>query len=220
MSDTKAIFDAAVAAVSPVLTDDLWVGCSFDRSEVLAEIIRSNDSLGFEVLGVGAFSVALKILAHPEYVLKVSVRSEDSAAAYTAYCRDRPSKHLPRIHQVNRVDSDLYFVLLDTLGGSESEFDRGDYHSATAFIRAAFDGSSFDDVKDYWYYLPEHTQDANDPKELFATCREISKFFYGLATIDIHGGNIMLNSDNVIIITDPVSWRKNESRLQEIESTL
>ena len=43
-------------------------------------------------------------------------------------------------------------------------------------------------------------------KQLAVTARKIHTFFYGLASFDTHRGNVMVDNNGRLIITDPVSW--------------
>ncbi|QOV05465.1 serine/threonine kinase [Klebsiella phage P560] len=44
------------------------------------------------------------------------------------------------------------------------------------------------------------------------TCQMIHKFFYGIASFDMHSGNIMFTKDGKPVITDPVSFSADKDR--------
>jgi len=76
---------------------------------------RSLKSAGFVVLGAGFFSVVLRHVDLHEKVLKVGLKKEDSAAAYTAWCRINQGRAgVPAVYETKRT-AGCYVVVLDEL---------------------------------------------------------------------------------------------------------
>lgn len=170
---------------------------------------------GFEMLGNGHFSAAYSHPLLPNRVIKVGFKKEDSGAAYTAFCRMYQGRAgIPNIYDVQR-HAGCYTVVLDALNDCE-RYDN-DEHYKYAEIAS--------DIIDY-------KSDAHDgltgwDGEFVETCKLIRKFFEGIASFDMHSGNIMFSNGDVPYITDPVSFSQKkdggafsidlEELLQEIE---
>lgn len=153
---------------------------------------------GFELLGSGFFSLAVSHPALPERVLKVGLKKEDSAAAYTAWCRINQGKTgVPNIHATRR-STGCYVVVLDELFPLDleklNEF-KG-YRTARAGL--------YDTDLEYPGEL--HL------KALYETAASIRDFFKGLADFDLHEENVMVDGAGNVIITDPVSYSKANTR--------
>lgn len=149
---------------------------------------------GFKMLGNGHFSAAYSHPLLPKRVIKVGFKKEDSGAAYTAFCRMYQGRAgIPNIYDVQR-HAGCYTVVLDALNDCEScdnevhdkyagiASDIIDYKSAAYDKRTGWDG------------------------EFVETCKLIRKFFEGIASFDMHSGNIMFDDNDVPYITDPVSF--------------
>lgn len=153
---------------------------------------------GFEMLGNGHFSAAYSHPLLPNRVIKVGFKKEDSGAAYTAFCRMYQGRAgIPNIYDVQR-HAGCYTVVLDVLNDCES-YDN-DEHYKYAEIAS--------DIIDY-------KSDAHDgltgwDGEFVETCKLIRKFFEGIASFDMHSGNIMFSNGDVPYITDPVSFSQKK----------
>lgn len=153
---------------------------------------------GFKMLGNGHFSAAYSHPLLPNRVIKVGFKKEDSGAAYTAFCRmyqGRPG--IPNVYDVQR-HAGCYTVVLDALKDCE-RYDN-DAHDKYAEIAS--------DIIDY-------NSDVHDgltgwDGEFVETCKLIRKFFEGIASFDMHSGNIMFNDNDVPYITDPVSFSQKK----------
>lgn len=154
---------------------------------------------GFKMLGNGHFSAAYSHEMLPGRVIKVGFKKEDSGAAYTAFCRMHQGRAgIPNIYHVAR-HAGCYTVVLDRLHSC----DRDKYdHLVYADIARFFVESDFHDANDF----------APGDYEFIETCQLIRKFFKGIASFDMHTGNIMFSEDGTPYITDPVSFSHDRER--------
>ena len=160
--------------------------------------IKAKDA-GFNLLGNGHFSAAFKHELLPGKVIKVGFKKEDSGAAYVAFCRMHQGRvGIPNVYHVAR-HAGCYTVVLDELEPCQRrENDEHDYYADLA------------------YYFVEGESDPADYSEgdqpFIETCQMIRKFFYGIASFDMHSGNIMFTKDGKPVITDPVSFSADRDR--------
>lgn len=153
---------------------------------------------GFEMLGNGHFSAAYSHPLLPNRVIKVGFKKEDSGAAYTAFCRMYQGRAgIPNIYDVQR-HAGCYTVVLDALNDCE-RYDN-DEHDKYAEI-----ASDIIDCKS-----DEHNELTGWDGEFVETCKLIRKFFEGIASFDMHSGNIMFSDDDTPYITDPVSFSQKK----------
>ncbi len=149
---------------------------------------------GFKMLGNGHFSAAYSHPLLPKRVIKVGFKKEDSGAAYTAFCRMYQGRAgIPNIYDVQR-HAGCYTVVLDVLNDCES-YDN-EVHDKYAGI-----ASDIIDCKSAAY-----DKRTGWDGEFVETCKLIRKFFEGIASFDMHSGNIMFDDNDVPYITDPVSF--------------
>lgn len=160
--------------------------------------IKAKDA-GFNLLGNGHFSAAFKHELLPGKVIKVGFKKEDSGAAYVAFCRMHQGRvGIPNVYHVAR-HAGCYTVVLDEL----EPCNRSGNHL-------------HDRYADLAYYFVEGEPDpedyAEDDQPFIQTCKEIRKFFHGIASFDMHSGNIMFTKDGQPVITDPVSFSQDRER--------
>lgn len=162
-------------------------------------------SVGFEFLGAGHFSAAFGHDMLPDRIIKVGFKKEDSGAAYAAWCRMNQGRvGVPVLHAVARHAS-CYTVVMDKL----------DELSDAAGKWTAVNQIQFSIVRSQIYRIeyngelgyPVYTEYEMDLKQ---TADDIWHFFEGIASFDIHSGNVMLNKDGNMVITDPVSWTNGD----------
>lgn len=160
--------------------------------------IKAKDA-GFNLLGNGHFSAAFKHELLPGKVIKVGFKKEDSGAAYVAFCRMHQGRvGIPNVYHVAR-HAGCYTVVLDELEPCQRrENDEHDHYADLAYYFVECD------------YEPEEHH-AND-LAFIETCQMIRKFFYGIASFDMHSGNIMFTKDGKPVITDPVSFSADKGR--------
>lgn len=160
--------------------------------------IKAKDA-GFNLLGNGHFSAAFKHELLPGRVIKVGFKKEDSGAAYVAFCRMHQGRvGIPNVYHVAR-HAGCYTVVLDELEPCQRR-----------------DNDEHDHYADLAYYFvegePEPEDYAEDDQQFIETCQMIRKFFYGIASFDMHSGNIMFTKDGKPVITDPVSFSADRDR--------
>lgn len=154
---------------------------------------------GFSLLGNGHFSAAFKHALLPGRVIKVGFKKEDSGAAYVAFCRMHQGRvGIPNVYHVARHAS-CYTVVLDELEPCQRR--ENDEHDRYADLAYYFVEGESD---------PEDYSEADQP--FIETCQMIRKFFYGIASFDMHSGNIMFTKDGKPVITDPVSFSADRDR--------
>ncbi|BBF66871.1 putative protein kinase [Klebsiella phage KN4-1] len=160
--------------------------------------IKAKDA-GFNLLGNGHFSAAFKHELLPGRVIKVGFKKEDSGAAYVAFCRMHQGRvGIPNVYHVAR-HAGCYTVVLDELEPCQRR--ENDEHDRYADLAYYFVEGEPD---------PEDYADADRP--FIETCQMIRKFFYGIASFDMHSGNIMFTKDGKPVITDPVSFSADKGR--------
>lgn len=160
---------------------------------------------GFTRLGNGHFSAAYEHPLLPGKVIKVGFKKEDSGAAYTAFCRMHQGRAgIPNIYDVQR-HAGCYTVVLDAL--VESDTWGNCEHDRYADIAR--------DVIEY--NSNEHNDLYGWDEEFVETCKMIRKFFDGIASFDMHSGNIMFDEDDTPYITDPVSFTQRKDKVFSIE---
>lgn len=156
---------------------------------------------GFRMLGNGHFSAAYSHGMLPGRVIKVGFKKEDSGAAYTAFCRMHQGRAgIPNVYHVAR-HAGCYTVVLDRLNSCDR------YNNATheryASAALTFIEFSGGDVDMYARLVS---------MEFIETCKMIREFFNGIASFDMHSGNIMFDDNDVPYITDPVSFSHDRER--------
>lgn len=125
-------------------------------------------------------------------------KKEDSGAAYTAFCRMHQGKAgIPNIYDVQR-HAGCYTVVLDSLVEC-NRYDNDEHDKYADMARDVIECKSTD-------YDEYEGFDA----EFVETCKEIRKFFEGIASFDMHSGNIMFDEFDTPYITDPVSFSAKE----------
>lgn len=155
------------------------------------------DVLGFTYLGNGFFSAAYSHPMIPGRVIKVGFKKEDSGAAYAAFCRaNQGLMGIPNVYDIQRHD-DCYTVILDHLQAySESTPELLDAKNVIKTVIMKRD----DDHHEWCEPYDDYTNALAD------TAKVIFEFFNGIAGFDLHNGNIMVNSQGQVVITDPVSY--------------
>lgn len=153
---------------------------------------------GFKMLGNGHFSAAYSHPLLPNRVIKVGFKKEDSGAAYIAFCRMYQGRAgIPNVYDVQR-HAGCYTVVLDALNDCES------YHNKEHYKYAEIARDIID------YKSDAHDDLTGWDGEFVETCKLIRKFFEGIASFDMHSGNIMFSNGDVPYITDPVSFSQKK----------
>lgn len=148
--------------------------------------------MGFMYCGSGCFSSVFKHGDTHGVVYKLSMRTDDAYAAFALWARANPNPHAPVLCDIQRGHSAVVFAIKEYVSLSQA---KSSGQLPTSFAA---------------YRLMERVRE-NNPNTLYRSSlvkylREISKFFKGVACIDIHGENLMFDPDiKRIIVTDPVS---------------
>ncbi|QEG13341.1 putative protein kinase [Klebsiella phage vB_KpnP_NahiliMali] len=196
---------AALADIVKHYVETYKLGTSYignnDWMEDLKETARH---AGFEFLGSGYFSAAFSNDALPGRVVKVGFKKEDSGAAYAAFCKAHQGlKGIPNVYAVQR-HSHCYTVVLDHLkeftSRGQTEAQREQYETICELVQ--HDGNDNEG---------EHSG------PLAETCNKIRTFFKGIASFDIHRGNVMVDKHGDLVITDPVSYSNDELQATDFE---
>lgn len=169
-----------------------------DYWQTLAERMRD---VGFIRLGNGHFSAAYEHALLPGKVIKVGFKKEDSGAAYAAFCRMNQGREgIPTVYDIQR-HAGCYTVVLDYLNPlnywCDDESDKVRHHVKAA--REIIEEDCFDAAEEY------QISDG-----FIETCKDIRKFFLGIASFDCHSGNMMKDQMGRLIITDPVSFSADD----------
>ena len=169
-----------------------------DYWQTLAERMRD---VGFIKLGNGHFSAAYEHALLPGKVIKVGFKKEDSGAAYAAFCRMNQGREgIPTVYDIQR-HAGCYTVVLDYLNPLNDwcydESDKVHHHFKAA--REIIEDDCFDTAEEY------QISDG-----FIETCKDIRKFFLGIASFDCHRGNMMKDQMGRLIITDPVSFSADD----------
>ena len=175
--------------------------CGQDYWSTLKPLLRDN---GFTFLGAGHFSAAFSHELLPERAIKIGFKKEDSGAAYVAYCRLNQGKAgIPNIYAVSR-HAGCYTVVLDLLEGYNDMEDEEE-------TKLSEDYQASKHVITYsWTVERAVSAYPRANRELLESAEGIREFFTGIASFDMHRGNIMVDKSGSLVITDPVSWTKEE----------
>lgn len=176
---------------------------------------------GYKLLGTGHFAAAFEHEDLPGYAIKVGFKKDDSGAAYAAFCRENEGMAgLPVIHLVKRF-SRAYMVAmdkyrsLDDIGGDYCRdgetYEQRVLNVSWRVVNAIIDHCEQpSEALSWWLGQDARAEfahvEAQYIKDLAQTAKKINSFFYGLAAFDTHRGNVMVDTNGRLIITDPVSW--------------
>lgn len=207
LDQRPSLMAALLASVVDLYTDNSNLtepNKALESHSYWVEMHTHLEALGFHLLGNGHFSAVYRHELLPQRAIKCGLKKEDSGAAYVAFCRMHQGRAgIPNVYDVQR-HSGCYTVVLDELCEFDYQDDDHAYHLDVAYTQILGD--------EPWPENREYTEFAE-------TCKEIRKFFEGIAVFDMHTGNIMFTSAGEPVITDPVSFRKPTGRLvDEAES--
>lgn len=157
---------------------------------------------GFKFLGNGHFSVVFSHESMPGRVLKVGLKKEDSGSAYAAFCRMHQGREgIPNVYDIQRHDG-CYTVVLDHL--ERFKGDDSKTNNLMELVQYLMESSERHPIAETW--------DAQSAA-LAETTLLIREFFRGIATFDLHQGNVMIHpKSRALVITDPVSFTNKLKR--------
>jgi hypothetical protein len=179
--------------------DDTDSDCGLESQDYWHTLRLKALDAGFSLLGNGHFSAAFKHALLPGKVIKVGFKKEDSGAAYVAFCRMHQGRvGIPNVYHVAR-HAGCYTVVLDELEPCKRSSNHlHDHYADLAYYFVECD------------YEPEEHHQKDLP--FIETCQMIRDFFCGIASFDMHSGNIMFTKDGKPMITDPVSFSADRDR--------
>lgn len=155
-------------------------------SEMIADLSIKLGQDGWEYAGAGFFSL---VFVKDGFALKVGVKVDDTGAMYAAWCRanqDLPG--VPRIYGITKFTG-CYLVLMKryeplNLCDPSPDHILKSFRNAQKAIRG---------------------KDTKSNEGVIGTARKIGEFFKGVADIDLHDENAMLDGDQ-LVLTDPLSF--------------
>lgn len=167
--------------------------CQGPESEELVWALKSH---GFYFVGSGCFGLVIGHDDTPDTVYKISARLNDAYGAFALYARQmQGNPHLPVIREL-QTGSFFMVVALERLYPIDDE-NRELCWAVSGIATSAALGDEYDIPGEF----EEHV-------DFLETAADIGRYFYGVATIDIHEDNIMQREDGTPVITDPVSYTK------------
>jgi len=148
-------------------------------------------SKGWTVAGNGHFSVAY---VKDKLCIKLGFKSEDSGAVYAAFCRDNAGlKGLPNVMNIQHHGRHSYTVVMPA-------FKPLDWSKKSALSNAWMNDGGQNIGPNVLRLLRDW--------RIETAGERIRDFFSGVASMDLHGDNVMQDDEGNFIITDPVSFKK------------
>lgn len=151
---------------------------------------------GFVAEGSGYYA---EVYSHPQapgLVIKVSIHEGDTAPLYLAWARANPQRYVPNVHFMER---------------------RGQYTVAVLDKLRPMDMAA---SRVYGKNLNRNMNKSGD-HPICRTAAKIRTFFEGVARLDLHEANVMMDNNDQLVITDPVSNsnydEESRARLDGIE---
>lgn len=151
--------------------------------------------IGAKHLGSGNFSSVFKHPALEGKVIKVVLNVEDNYHEYAEWCMTQNNKHIPKIHHMEDIGGGRYIFVLDEL------------ISISSMWSIPRDARAVRDILNYGWCDKEYAE-----KFDIDISRELTNAMIGLLLLkecnslrfDLHNGNMMLDKDGNVVITDPV----------------
>ena len=179
---------------------------------------------GFNRLGNGHFSAAYEHELLPGKVIKVGFKKEDSGAAYVAFCRMHQGQAgIPVVHDVQR-HAGCYTVVMDKLLPIDGLSYKRREHMELEALWEHVDTAVYTSEKNWHEHVKLCKAQGCWPEfseydlAVIETCRKIHKFFYGIASFDMHRGNAMMDANGHLVIIDPVSFTAEDSPISKCDA--
>lgn len=189
--DAIGIMVSGLVEGEPIIPDRY-----IDRQPVLGPIIDQMAERGWAYVGAGYFSAAF---VKGGLAVKIGLKPNDTGSMYAAWCRAHQGEPgVPVVYAVSKFSR--CYVLLTR------RYEKLDRHWV-----------SDDDHPDYVPELAEEFQairavmqvgadeDANR-FDTVTTAKAIRDFFHGVVDFDLHTGNVMMDDQGELVITDPISF--------------
>ncbi len=229
----NTLMSAVNGLVMEVLAEHTVDDCGISNQAWFYDLNETLENAGLQLLGTGHFAATYRT---PDgLAVKIGFKREDSGASYAAYCRSMVgNKCTSKVLGIRRFEL-VYIVVMpcyDTYRGAP-ERTVNVLHLRAMYVIVYKTFHNYDEVaitvdqciksacvsfantpkvvEEYKECLTRGTFRA-ELEELFKEAQEVHRFFNGIASFDIHEGNVMLEHDlNTatgyrMIITDPVSW--------------
>ena len=179
---------------------------------------------GWYYVGAGHFSLAVAHSSRPDYIFKICCRAGDAYPEYATWCVSKfnDGTHvdlcIPHIPFVHRSLAHVRIVPVQRLREIHGGYTGGaDIYDEELCDQVGMIQRYFDVLLG----LPVD-QDGDEfdvSHKMQATLKAIVQSFKGLNVVDIHVGNVMLNDDGEMILTDPLgyaestgTWRKTRRK--------
>lgn len=162
------------------------------------------EALGLKVLGMGMYALVVEHENYPGRAFKVTTSLLDGFRTYAKYCKENEGvPYLPVIHSINEQDNfgcyelDKYYPIVKPCNGYET-----------------FVSIKCEDMYTYAHagqYASTEGILQGTPEQLaiYTLAKNIANEFGKRFTTDIHTGNIMVDSNGNVIITDPLGGDLN-----------
>lgn len=204
-----------------------WQDADHVEPAVLAECSMPD---GWSYVGRGHFSLAVEHASRPDYIFKICCRTGDGYPEYATWCVSKfnDGTHvglcIPHIPFVHRSLAHVRIVPVQRLreirsgDTADTALDDGELIYAVDAIGACMRDMLGRNVCDGWDGW-EVWEVCGVSHKMQATLKAIMQSFKGLSGVDIHSGNVMLNADGEMILTDPLgfadrvgTWRKTRRK--------
>jgi hypothetical protein len=157
-------------------------------------IKRMMEKAGWTYCGSGYYSAAF---FNKGLAVKIGFKPEDSALMYAAWCRANQGRvGVPVIHQL-KAEGTAFIILMDRLSAVAGELEEG---------TSCYDARLSCELLSIQETMRMGVDGWGKHMEICRTAMDIRDFFEGIAHIDVCPANVMLDRDNNLIITDPVSF--------------
>lgn len=198
-----------------IVSDMLFDSC-------IAEVVIKRELLntGIKFLGMGMYSVVVEHEAHPGRVFKISTSSLDGYRAYAKYCMEHVGEPLiPNVYSAHEdgdfswYELEKYYpcTLTELSSTGRVQYPTNMVRDIVYIVQAAEYGENGCE-----YHLkhntmtrgmrkPKRDKYLNELREYINYARNIYNQFKGSYRLDLHLGNIMITSDNEVVITDPLA---------------
>ena len=175
----------------------------------------------FKMTGVGHFSNFYEHDDFPNIGFKIGTKVEDSASAYTAWCREHQGEAgVPTIYGVRKANNGMFVVAVEKYNrvtGNEESF---------RLFQCLNSNMSFNDVEgvirdDIYSFISNKSRDDDSIKSynymvankrfVYKYCKTIiaiAKYFKDLAQFDMHKDNWCYDNNGYPVIIDPTSFRR------------
>jgi hypothetical protein len=154
---------------------------------------------GLTVLGMGMYAIVVEHSLYPGRAFKVTTSRWDGFRQYAQYCIENADKeYIPVIHSAQEkgnfawYEMDKYYPIVMPCNGYEAFVSiKGEDMYSYAHAGQYSDSGEF-------------PQGTDEQIAIYQLAREIANTFGKRFTLDIHTGNIMVDGNGDVFITDPL----------------